>query len=94
MYYFSVILKFIGKTVAIIGGGPSGLSAAYYLSIQGVKVTLYESLPVLGGFMRVVIGGGFTANDASRTSIRLGAENVYIMYRRDVDRPGYPSMNG
>jgi NADPH-dependent glutamate synthase beta subunit-like oxidoreductase len=179
--------KFIGKTVAIIGGGPSGLSAAYYLSIQGVKVTLYESLPVLGGFMRVgipkyrlphdviekevdfitsqgvdvylntkvgqdvqfeeilkshdavylgignhkprmtgtpgsdasnimhateflrrtslgeiinvgknvvVIGGGFTANDASRTSIRLGAENVYIMYRRrDVDRPGYPSMN-
>ena len=40
----------------------------------------------------VVIGGGFTANDASRTSIRLGAENVYIMYRRrDVDRPGYPS---
>ncbi|MHB8360696.1 MAG: FAD-dependent oxidoreductase [Thermoplasmataceae archaeon] len=179
--------KFIGKKVAIIGGGPSGLSAAYYLSIQGVKVTLYEELPVIGGFMRVgipkyrlphdvvdkeigfilsqgvevhlntkvghdiefedilksndavflgignhkprmtgtpgsdasnimhateflrrtsmgenipigsnvvVIGGGFTANDASRTSIRLGAENVYIMYRRrDVDRPGYPSMN-
>jgi NADPH-dependent glutamate synthase beta subunit-like oxidoreductase len=46
------------------------------------------------GKIVVVIGGGFTANDASRTSLRLGAENVYIMYRRrEIDRPGYPSMN-
>lgn len=42
----------------------------------------------------VIIGGGFTANDSSRTSMRLGANNVYIMYRRrEIDRPGYPSMN-
>jgi NADPH-dependent glutamate synthase beta chain and related oxidoreductases len=41
-----------------------------------------------------IIGGGFTANDSSRTSLRLGAKNVYIMYRRrEVDRPGYPSLN-
>lgn len=179
--------NFINKKVAIVGGGPAGLTAAYYLAVQGVQVTLYEALPVLGGFMRtgipryrlpdevidkeinfilslgvevktntrigrdvkfsdlmknydavfigvgnhkprmtgtpgsdakgiyhateflqrvnlgeridvgknvVVVGGGFTANDSSRVSLRLGAENVYIMYRRrEIDRPGYPSLN-
>ena len=179
--------RFIGKKVAIIGGGPSGLTAAFYLSVQGIKVTLFEKLPALGGFMKTgipryrlpqetldkeigfiidqgvdvklntevgkditfkeimdsydavyisvgnqkprmtgtpgsdarnvihateflrrtsfgehidvgqnvaIIGGGFTANDSSRTSLRLGAKNVHIMYRRrEVDRPGYPSMN-
>ena len=179
--------RFIGKSVAVIGGGPAGLTAAYYLAIQGVSVTIFEAMPELGGFMKmgipryrlpqevldkeigfitslgvkvrtstkvgidvqfqdimnefdavflgvgnhkarmtgtpgsdarnilhateflrrvsygekidvgknvVVIGGGFTANDSSRTSMRLGAENVYIMYRRrEIDRPGYPSSN-
>lgn len=41
-----------GKTVAIIGGGPSGLSAAYYLSLMGHKVTIYESKVQLGGMLR------------------------------------------
>jgi NADPH-dependent glutamate synthase beta subunit-like oxidoreductase len=179
--------KFVGKKVAVIGGGPAGLTAAYYLSIQGVKVTIYEKLPALGGFMKtgipryrlpqdvldkeigyilsqgvevhlntkvgkdvsfkelmnsydavfmsvgnqkprmtgtpgsdaenvvhateflrrasfgekvdvgknvVIIGGGFTANDSSRTALRFGAQNSYIFYRRrEIDRPGYPSMN-
>ncbi len=47
--------NFINKKVAIVGGGPAGLTAAYYLAIQGVQVTLYEALPVLGGFMRTGI---------------------------------------
>ena len=41
-----------GKSVAIIGGGPGGLSAAYYLSLMGHKVTVYEKQKKLGGMMR------------------------------------------
>ncbi len=41
-----------GKKIAIIGGGPSGLSAAYYLSIMGHKVTVYEQRKKLGGMLR------------------------------------------
>lgn len=41
-----------GKTVAIVGGGPSGLSAAYYLSLMGHKVTVFESRKQLGGMLR------------------------------------------
>ena len=41
-----------GKTVAVIGGGPCGLTAAYYLSLMGHKVTVYEQRPKLGGMLR------------------------------------------
>lgn len=40
------------KKVAIIGAGPSGLSAAYYLSRMGYGVHIYEKLPRAGGMMR------------------------------------------
>ena len=41
-----------GKKVAVIGGGPSGLSAAYYLALMGHKVTVYEKCAKLGGMLR------------------------------------------
>jgi len=41
-----------GKTVAVIGGGPSGLTAAYYLALMGHKVTVYDMHKKLGGMMR------------------------------------------
>lgn len=41
-----------GKTVAVIGGGPGGLTAAYYLSLMGHDVTVYEQRPKLGGMLR------------------------------------------
>jgi len=164
-----------GKKVAVVGGGPAGLSAAYYLVQAGVDVTVYEGMEKAGGMLRygipdyrmpqdvldleintilrlgvtlktntrlgrdfdllslrkdndaviialgawksrnlrvpgenhrevlsgieflrdvamgrhvkvgrkvVVIGGGNTAIDAARTSVRLGAEDVSIFYRR------------
>lgn len=41
-----------GKRVAIIGGGPSGLSCAYYLALMGHKVTIFEERRQLGGMLR------------------------------------------
>ena len=164
-----------GKRVGIIGGGPAGLTAAYYLALKGHDVTLTEQMPQMGGMLRygipqyrlpkavvdaevadiaavgvkmengvklgkdisfadyrakfdavilaigawkssplgckgeelqgvyggidflrsvalhdplpvgknvAIVGGGNTAMDACRTAVRLGAENVYVIYRR------------
>ena len=165
-----------GKKVAVVGGGPGGLTAAYYLQLMGHQVTVMERLDKLGGMVRygipayrlprnyldadidhilstgvktqmgvsvgsditvedlrkefdavylafgahtakkmripgedskgvesaisllrnvgygnppdltgrkvVIVGGGNVAMDAARTSVRLGAEKVYIAYRR------------
>ncbi|MHA1819502.1 MAG: FAD-dependent oxidoreductase [Promethearchaeota archaeon] len=45
------ILPKKGKSVGIIGGGPTGLSCAYYLARLGYDVTVYEKEPVAGGMM-------------------------------------------
>jgi formate dehydrogenase major subunit len=165
-----------GVRVAIIGGGPAGLTCAYYLAIEGYRPVIFEALPHLGGMLRygipeyrlpkdvldkeiswitdlgvevhtqrtlgkdftmdelfdqgfrsvfvglgaqvgkpmaveneeaegvlsgveflrqvemktqpdikgrvVVVGGGNTAIDAARTSLRLGADEVILLYRR------------
>ncbi len=164
-----------GHKVAIVGGGPAGLTAAYYLVLEGYEPTVFEALPELGGMLRygipeyrlpkaildkeikwitdlgvevktntrlgvditleqlekeyesvfvglgaqlaksmgvsnehvqnvlggvdflrevamgtdtgvkgrvVVVGGGNTAIDAARTSLRLGADEVILLYRR------------
>jgi formate dehydrogenase beta subunit len=44
-----------GKKVAVIGSGPAGLTAAYYLAKKGHSVTIFEALPETGGMMRVGI---------------------------------------
>lgn len=41
-----------GKRVAVIGSGPAGLTAAYFLRLQGHEVTVFESLPQAGGMLR------------------------------------------
>jgi len=41
-----------GKKIAVIGGGPSGLTAAYYLTLMGHKVEVYEQRSKLGGMLR------------------------------------------
>ncbi len=167
-----------GKKVAIIGGGPAGLTAAYFLRTKGHSVTVFDAMPEMGGMLRygipeyrlpkkvvaaevnqiaslgvemknnvkigkeisfadlrkdfdavlvaigawnsmgtrcegenldgivggidflrevnmgakpdigkkvAVVGGGNTAMDACRTARRLGAEEVYVIYRRTRD---------
>ena len=48
-------MRYKGKTVAVVGGGPAGMTAAYFLSLLGHEVTVYESGPVLGGIPRYAV---------------------------------------
>ncbi len=41
-----------GQRVAVVGGGPGGLSCANFLALKGHEVTIYETLPKLGGMLR------------------------------------------
>ncbi|RYH12232.1 NAD(P)-binding protein [Tropicimonas sp. IMCC6043] len=52
-----------GKRIAVIGGGPAGLSAAYFLRLDGHEVTIFEANEKLGGMMRYGIPGYRTPRD-------------------------------
>jgi heterodisulfide reductase subunit A len=44
-----------GEKIAVVGSGPAGLTAAYYLRLKGYQVTIFEALEKLGGMLRVGI---------------------------------------
>ena len=50
--YLPDVMVRTGKKVAIIGGGPAGLTAAYYLNIMGHSVTVYDMMDKMGGMLR------------------------------------------
>ena len=54
-YEESVAARPTHKRIAIVGSGPAGLTAAYYLAKLGHSVTIFEALPEPGGMMRVGI---------------------------------------
>ncbi len=58
-----------GKKIAVIGGGPAGLAAAYFLRIDGHAVTIFEANSELGGMMRYGIPGYRTPRDMLDTEI-------------------------
>lgn len=77
-----------GKTVAVIGGGPAGLTAAYYLSLMGHKVTVYEMNKRLGGMLRYGIPtyrlpDSYLDRDIN-TILSLGVEVVYKTIGKDI----------
>ena len=71
-------LKPNGRKVAIVGGGPAGLSAAYFLTRLGYHTTLFEASEALGGMMRWAIPQYRLPNDILdreiQNIIRLGVE--------------------
>ena len=88
-----------GKTVAIVGGGPSGLTAAYFLSLMGHTVTVFERMPKLGGMLRYGIPsyrlpGSYLDRDIDtilstgvsvRVNCEVGTDVTLEELRRDYD---------
>ena len=88
-----------GKRVAIIGGGPSGLSCAYYLSLMGHKVTIYESKQKLGGMLRYgipsyrfprekldeEIASILSVGIEVHTGVKVGQDVTFEQLREDYD---------
>jgi heterodisulfide reductase subunit A len=58
------------EKVAVVGAGPAGLSAAYYLALEGYPVTIYEKLPVAGGMLAVGIPDYRLPRDILNTEIK------------------------
>ncbi len=73
-----------GKRVAVIGAGPGGLSAAYFLQIEGHQVDIYESAPQPGGWLRYGIPEYRLPNDILDAEVRNITElgvNIYYNQR-------------
>jgi formate dehydrogenase beta subunit len=75
-----------GKRVAIVGSGPAGLTAAYYLSKLGHGVTVFEALPLPGGMMRIGIPEYRVPRDVLEEEIReIESMGVEIRTSSKVD---------
>ena len=88
-----------GKKVAIIGGGPAGLSCAYQLALKGHDVTIFDEHELLGGMMRYGIPGFRTPRDVldaeiqrildlgvkARLKTRIGSDITMDQIHKDFD---------
>jgi NADPH-dependent glutamate synthase beta subunit-like oxidoreductase len=72
-----------GTTIAIIGSGPAGMSAAYYLRKSGHRVTVFEKLPEGGGMLLYSIPSYRLPKDVVRKQIQA-LENMGITFRVGV----------
>ncbi|MCX5841227.1 MAG: FAD-dependent oxidoreductase, partial [Deltaproteobacteria bacterium] len=59
------------KKIAVVGAGPAGLSAAYYLAAEGYGVDVFESLPVAGGWLAVGIPEYRLPKDVLKAEIKV-----------------------
>ncbi|MEZ5658133.1 MAG: NAD(P)-binding protein [Burkholderiaceae bacterium] len=88
-----------GRTVAVIGGGPAGMSCAYQLALRGHSVTIFDEHEYLGGMMRYGIPGFRTPREVldaeiqrildlgvqARLNCRIGTDVTLEQLRQDFD---------
>lgn len=91
--------KSSGKKVAVLGGGPAGLSCAYQLALKGHDVTIFDEHELLGGMMRYGIPGFRTPRNVldaeiqrildlgvkTRLNCHVGKDITLEQMRRDYD---------
>jgi NADPH-dependent glutamate synthase beta subunit-like oxidoreductase len=77
------------KRVAIVGAGPAGLTAAYFLARQGIASKVFEALPVAGGMMAVGIPSYRLPPEVLQREVAaIEASGVKIRLNHPVDRDG------
>lgn len=82
-----------GKKVAVIGGGPGGLSAAWQLRLQGHAVTVFEADAEVGGKLRQVIPSERLPEDALGSEIaRIKGLGIEIRTNTKVDVPLFEQL--
>ena len=88
-----------GKKIAVVGGGPAGIAAAYFLAREGAAVTIFEKEEKAGGVIRYVIPGfriGDAAIDKDISFIqKMGVEictNTEITSVADLKAQGYDAV--
>lgn len=88
-----------GKRIAVVGGGPAGLSFAYFAGLLGHEVTVFEAGPTLGGIPRLCVPGYRLPKDVldmeiglileagvkARTNLRIGKDIPFAELRASFD---------
>ena len=88
-----------GKKVAVVGGGPAGIAAAYFLAREGAAVTVFEKEEKAGGVIRYVIPGSRIGDDAIDKDIsfieKMGVKictNTEITSVAELKAQGYDAV--
>lgn len=84
-----------GKKIAVIGGGPSGLTCAYFLALMGHKVMVFEEKSQLGGMLRYGIPAYRFPRERLDEDIRaiLSVGNIDVTYNAYVDAAKMKEIN-
>ncbi len=82
-----------GLTVAVVGAGPSGLSAAHYLATQGFRVEIFEAKPLAGGMAADAIPSFRLSDQSLKTDIdNILALGVKLNLNHKVDAAGLEKL--
>jgi NADPH-dependent glutamate synthase beta subunit-like oxidoreductase len=82
--YYQAPVSETGKSIAVVGGGPAGLTAAYYLRRQGHKVTVYDKMQEAGGVLMYGIPEYRLPKHYVRTAVKAIAD-MGVVFRCDTE---------
>ena len=80
-----------GKSIAVIGAGPAGLSCAYYLAVDGYNVTVFEKEKTLGGMLTMGIPAFRLGREIVNAEIDILRE-LGVVFRTGVEAVSYTHL--